>query len=117
MGTKGAHLLVNPDCDSTVDSFGQELWRGSISQPLGGPERNLGLIRMIYDEARRSHTQRLTYQERLVDPEIKVPPRVILAEVCADIQIAVRRCLHVFKPIRFMYIGAQRRAHRRQQIL
>merc|ERR1712125_22523 len=61
--------------------------------------------------------QRSTYQARLADPEIKVPPREVFAEVCADIRIAVRRCLNVFKPIRFMYIEAQRTAQRRQDIL
>merc|ERR1712232_380806 len=110
-------FLMSPDCDSGMDVLSKELKRDSISQPLGGAERNMGLIRMIYDEARRNHMQRLTYQARLADPEMKVPPREVLAEVCADIRIAVRRCLNVFKPIRFMYIEAQRTAQRRQDVL
>jgi hypothetical protein len=114
--SKDATACVPLDHENDADPLCKEAWKMSILQPLGGPARNVGLIRLINDEARKTHMQRSSYTARLADVEMKLSPKELLAEVCTDVRLAVRRCLNVYKPIRFMYVESQRTCQRRLEI-
>eukprot|EP00929_Paragymnodinium_shiwhaense_P081705 TRINITY_DN4282_c0_g1_i2.p1 TRINITY_DN4282_c0_g1~~TRINITY_DN4282_c0_g1_i2.p1 ORF type:complete len:506 (+),score=71.82 TRINITY_DN4282_c0_g1_i2:69-1586(+) len=92
-------------------------WRQLIRTPLGGPDRHVGLIRLIYHEARTAHTRRGTYMARQTWPSsFPLKPKEVLLECCRDIRTAVARATKAYKAVQFMWEAGQLRAAQRNRV-
>jgi len=108
-------VSLDLDVFKKVDSIPLKGWQRSLTSPLGTSERNCGLIRMIYEEARRIHQSRATCRARMAG-DLKVVPKAVLGEACVDMLAAIRRVVNAYRAIQYMYAGATRRAQARASL-
>eukprot|EP00927_Polykrikos_kofoidii_P065965 TRINITY_DN61651_c0_g1_i1.p1 TRINITY_DN61651_c0_g1~~TRINITY_DN61651_c0_g1_i1.p1 ORF type:complete len:635 (+),score=76.80 TRINITY_DN61651_c0_g1_i1:180-1907(+) len=100
---------------ASSESSPQRGWRTFIQVRLGGPERNVGLIRLIYEDARARHQGRSTFRiRRLLGRKRSVGP--VLGEVCADVFAAVKRCTRAYKAVQLLWFGGQKRREARARV-
>eukprot|EP00747_Dinoflagellata_sp_TGD_P182802 gnl/TRDRNA2_/TRDRNA2_37221_c0_seq1.p1 gnl/TRDRNA2_/TRDRNA2_37221_c0~~gnl/TRDRNA2_/TRDRNA2_37221_c0_seq1.p1 ORF type:complete len:423 (+),score=86.38 gnl/TRDRNA2_/TRDRNA2_37221_c0_seq1:62-1270(+) len=86
-----------------------------------GAERNMVVMRLVFEDARRRHKERGSYQARLAAEEAgetaeRVDTAVILREVCTDVWAAVRTCFLAQKAIRLMSEGATSTRHHHKEV-
>lgn len=103
--------------------------RPSVKLPqlaLEGPEvlrpslclHNVGLIRLIFEEARTSHSARPSYQARQIDPAStdKRMHGVIFREVCTDVLRATQKCCKAYRAVEVLGEAADRRMASRNRV-